>query len=307
MLKIALPNKGRLADETRELFDDAGLDVRARRRPRAHRLARRRVRGALRPRAGHPGVRRRRRGRRGRHRWDLVGESERELDRCSTSSSAAAGWWSPRARTAASRSSTDIGRQPRVATVFPAPHAPLLRARRAAGRDRAGFGRRRDRATPRHRRHHRGPHVDRVDAPVNGLREIATVLESTRPSRDRRPIAQTAPTKSRALDELVAALDIGAARARQALRHGERAARRARPVKRGPARAQRADGDRHPERRPQSPSTRSSRRPTDLPHHRPAQGARRRGHPRHAHREADAMSRCARLAPRPRFAARSRR
>jgi ATP phosphoribosyltransferase len=25
MLKLALPNKGRLADETRELFDDAGL------------------------------------------------------------------------------------------------------------------------------------------------------------------------------------------------------------------------------------------------------------------------------------------
>lgn len=30
MLKIALPNKGRLADETRELFDDAGLEVRVR-------------------------------------------------------------------------------------------------------------------------------------------------------------------------------------------------------------------------------------------------------------------------------------
>ena len=30
MLKIALPNKGRLADETRELFEDAGLPVRAR-------------------------------------------------------------------------------------------------------------------------------------------------------------------------------------------------------------------------------------------------------------------------------------
>jgi ATP phosphoribosyltransferase len=29
MLRIALPNKGRLADETRELFEDAGLDVRA--------------------------------------------------------------------------------------------------------------------------------------------------------------------------------------------------------------------------------------------------------------------------------------
>ncbi|HTR96325.1 MAG TPA: ATP phosphoribosyltransferase [Candidatus Acidoferrales bacterium] len=28
MLRIALPNKGRLADETRELFEDAGLDVR---------------------------------------------------------------------------------------------------------------------------------------------------------------------------------------------------------------------------------------------------------------------------------------
>lgn len=30
MLKIALPNKGRLADDARELFDDAGLEVRAR-------------------------------------------------------------------------------------------------------------------------------------------------------------------------------------------------------------------------------------------------------------------------------------
>src|SRR5437667_12797771 len=30
MLKIALPNKGRLADETRELFGDAGLEVRER-------------------------------------------------------------------------------------------------------------------------------------------------------------------------------------------------------------------------------------------------------------------------------------
>ena len=30
MLRIALPNKGRLAEETRELFTDAGLDVRAR-------------------------------------------------------------------------------------------------------------------------------------------------------------------------------------------------------------------------------------------------------------------------------------
>jgi ATP phosphoribosyltransferase len=30
MLKIALPNKGRLAEEARELFDDAGLEIRAR-------------------------------------------------------------------------------------------------------------------------------------------------------------------------------------------------------------------------------------------------------------------------------------
>ena len=30
MLRIALPNKGRLAEETRELFNDAGLEVRAR-------------------------------------------------------------------------------------------------------------------------------------------------------------------------------------------------------------------------------------------------------------------------------------
>src|SRR5688500_20149754 len=30
MLRIALPNKGRLSDDTRELFADAGLDVRSR-------------------------------------------------------------------------------------------------------------------------------------------------------------------------------------------------------------------------------------------------------------------------------------
>src|SRR5262245_66191418 len=29
MLRIALPNKGRLAEETRELFEDAGLPIRA--------------------------------------------------------------------------------------------------------------------------------------------------------------------------------------------------------------------------------------------------------------------------------------
>src|SRR3954454_352011 len=29
MLRIALPNKGRLADEARELFTDAGLEIRA--------------------------------------------------------------------------------------------------------------------------------------------------------------------------------------------------------------------------------------------------------------------------------------
>ena len=66
MLRIALPNKGRLADEARELFTDAGLEIRAAGPARPHRLARRRVPGDLRSRAGHPGVRRRRRrGRRG--------------------------------------------------------------------------------------------------------------------------------------------------------------------------------------------------------------------------------------------------
>ena len=29
MLRIAIPNKGRLADDTRQLFDDAGLEVRS--------------------------------------------------------------------------------------------------------------------------------------------------------------------------------------------------------------------------------------------------------------------------------------
>ena len=57
MLKIALPNKGRLSEEVRELFNDAGLEVRARGERAAHREPRGRVRRHLRAGPGHPRVR----------------------------------------------------------------------------------------------------------------------------------------------------------------------------------------------------------------------------------------------------------
>jgi len=69
---------------------------------------------------------------------------------------------------------------------------------------------------------------------VNGLREVATVMESTArliAASARRPGAPAAGDDRRAaaLAELVAALHLGAAGARPSISHGERAARGARP------------------------------------------------------------------------------
>jgi len=179
MLRIALPNKGRLADETRELFADAGLEVRSRGDRaltaslggefeaifvRAQDIPEFVADGAAD--AGVTG-------------WDLVAESERDLDtlldlefgRC-------------RIVVAARDDSgcaqvADIVGAPRVATVFP----------RLTRRFFADAGRVVE-IVPVSGAAEIAPHLGIADIivdltstgstlKVNGLREIATVLESS--------------------------------------------------------------------------------------------------------------------------------
>jgi len=207
MLRIALPNKGRLADEARELFNDAGLEVRVRGDRaltaslggefeaifvRAQDIPEFVADGAAD--AGVTG-------------WDLVSEAERALDvlldlefgRC-------------RIVVAAKDDSgvatiDDVADGTRVATVFP-------RVTRAFF-DRAG---RRVEVVPVSGAVEVAPHLGIADVvvditstgstlKVNGLREVATVLESSArlvvaPGAAR----MTGGAKSVALDELVAAL-----------------------------------------------------------------------------------------------------
>jgi len=210
MLRIALPNKGRLADETRELFADAGLEVRSRGDRaltaslggefeaifvRAQDIPEFVADGAAD--AGVTG-------------WDLVAESERDLDtlldlefgRC-------------RIVVAARDDSgcahvSDIVGAPRVATVFP----------RLTRRFFADAGRTVE-VVPVSGAAEIAPHLGIADIivdltstgstlKVNGLREIATVLESSA----RLIAASGGPTsangtgdaKRHALSELVTAL-----------------------------------------------------------------------------------------------------
>lgn len=207
MLKIALPNKGRLAEETRELFEDAGLPVRARGDRalsaslggefeaifvRAQDIPEFVADGAAD--AGITG-------------WDLVCESERDLDvrldldfgRC-------------RLVVAATDESgvislADIGAC-RVATAFP---RVTRRFFKEAGRD--------VEIVPVSGAAEIAPHLGIADVvvdltstgstlKVNGLREVATVLESSARLVTRRDSGpSTGGPKQRALSELVTALD----------------------------------------------------------------------------------------------------
>lgn len=179
MLKIALPNKGRLADDTRELFADAGLEVRSRGERaltaslggefeaifvRAQDIPEFVADGAAD--AGVTG-------------WDLVAESERELDalldlefgRCRIVVAV-------RDDSGCSQLA-DIAGSPRVATVFP----------RLTRRFFAEAGRAVE-VVPVSGAAEIAPHLGIADIivdltstgstlKVNGLREIATVLESS--------------------------------------------------------------------------------------------------------------------------------
>jgi ATP phosphoribosyltransferase len=206
MLKIALPNKGRLADETRELFEDAGLPVRARGDRalsaslggefeaifvRAQDIPEFVADGAAD--AGITG-------------WDLVCESERDLDvrldlefgRCRLVVAA---------RDESRVMSVSDVASSRVATAFP----------RLARRffDRAGCD---VEIVPVSGAAEIAPHLGIADVVVdltstgstlrvNGLREVATVLESSARLVTRRQGTAADGAKRRALSELVTALD----------------------------------------------------------------------------------------------------
>lgn len=215
MLRIALPNKGRLAEEARELFTDAGLEIRAA-GPRALTASLGGEFQALFVRAqdipefvadgaADAGV----------TGYDLIQESGRDLDeladlqfgRCHLAVAA----------TEESRldSLDDLAPGTRVATVF-----PRLTRRFFEQRDQSVE------VVPVSGAAEIAPHIGIADVivdlvstgstlRVNGLREIATVLESS--SRlITAPDMRRDASRVRALDELVAALtSVIAARSRR--------------------------------------------------------------------------------------------
>lgn len=206
MLRIALPNKGRLAEETRELFEDAGLPIRARGDRaltaslggefeaifvRAQDIPEFVADGAAD--AGITG-------------WDLVCESERELDVILD-----LGFGACRLVVAAREESgiqhLDQIVAERVATVFPRVTRSFFERRSC-----------RVEVVPVSGAAEIAPHLGIADIvvdltstgstlKVNGLREVATVLESTA-----RLVTRVAngdrldPGKRRALDDLADAL-----------------------------------------------------------------------------------------------------
>jgi len=206
MLRIALPNKGRLAEETRELFEDAGLPM----RPRGDRALTASLGGEFEaifvraqdiPEFVADGA-----ADAGITGWDLVCESERDLDvRLDL------GFGACRLVVAAREDSgiqhLDQIVAERVATVFPRVTRSFFERRSC-----------RVEVVPVSGAAEIAPHLGIADIvvdltstgstlKVNGLREVATVLESTA-----RLVTRVAngdrldPGKRRALDDLADAL-----------------------------------------------------------------------------------------------------
>jgi ATP phosphoribosyltransferase len=204
MLRIALPNKGRLVEETRELFADAGLDVRATSDRaliaslggefealfvRAQDIPEFVADGAAD--AGVTG-------------WDLIRESARAL-----SSRIDLGFGRCRLVVAAredlaATSLADLAGTPRVATAFPRLTQEFF-ARQGLSIE----------IVPVSGAAEIAPHLGIADVivdltqtgstlRVNGLREIATILESS--ARLVTALEHPDPAKARALEELEAAL-----------------------------------------------------------------------------------------------------
>ena len=205
MLRIALPNKGRLSEEARELFTDAGLEIRAA-GPRALTASLGSEFQALFVRAqdipefvadgaadaGVTGL-------------DLIRESGRDLDEL-----ADLGFGACRLAVAAKddsgvQSLDDIRTGARVATVFPRITKWFFDLRGQSVE-----------VVPISGAAEIAPHIGIADVivdlvstgstlRVNGLREIATVLESTCRLIST-PAVRADPTQARTLNELVAAL-----------------------------------------------------------------------------------------------------
>ena len=205
MLRIALPNKGRLSDDARELFTDAGLEIRAA-GPRALTASLGGEFQALFVRAqdipefvadgaADAGV----------TGFDLVQESGRALEeladlefgRCHLAVAAK--------DDSGVRSLEDIVAGTRVATVFPRITREFFAARGIKVE-----------VVPVSGAAEIAPHIGIADVivdlvstgstlHVNGLREVATVLESTTRLIST-PLVRADPARARALDELVAAL-----------------------------------------------------------------------------------------------------
>ena len=207
MLKIALPNKGRLADETRELFDDAGLPIRARGERaltaslggefeaifvRAQDIPEFVADGAAD--AGITG-------------WDLVCESERELDVCLDLDFGRCRLVVA-AREESGIDTLDQITSERVATAFPHVTRRFFEARGCPVE-----------IVPVSGAAEIAPHLGIADIvvdltstgstlKVNGLREVATVLESTARLVTRVTDGERVDArKRRALDELATALE----------------------------------------------------------------------------------------------------
>lgn len=204
MLKIALPNKGRLAEDTRRLFDEAGLEVRASGERaltaslggefaalfvRAQDIPEFVADGAAD--AGITG-------------WDLVCESGRALDtlldlgfgRCRVVLAAR--------EESSVRSIADLGATARVATVFPRVTRAFFESNHIAAV-----------IAPMTGAVEIAPHLGIADVivdltetgstlRVNGLREIATIMESS--ARLVTAPGARSPEAARSFDELVTAL-----------------------------------------------------------------------------------------------------
>jgi ATP phosphoribosyltransferase len=222
MLKIALPNKGRLADDARDLFADAGLPVKARgERALTASLGGEFealfVRAADIPEFVADGA-----ADAGITGWDLVSESGRELDqlldlefgRCRIVVAARDDSGITALAHVVANAGTRGGAAPRVATVFPRLTARFF--------ERAGQP---IEVVPVSGAVEITPHLGIADVivdltstgstlKVNGLREIATVLESSARlvaapgvTALMRGGANAASDKGRALVELVMALE----------------------------------------------------------------------------------------------------
>ena len=205
MLRIALPNKGRLAEEARELFTDAGLEIRAA-GPRALTASLGGEFQALFVRAqdipefvadgaadaGITG-------------FDLIRESGRDLDELADLQFGRCRLAVPVKDDGSVHDVSDIRDGARVATVF-----PRIAERWFADRNQ------RVEIVPVSGAAEIAPHIGIADVivdlvstgstlRVNGLREVATVLESTT-RLIVAPGARQDAARARSLDELVAAL-----------------------------------------------------------------------------------------------------